>query len=345
MSLLSGISDFFGIDIGATAIRLVQLQGSYPKTLVKYAYVPIDPKISLSDSAVDQQKVASMILDLCSQAKMTTKNVVVGLPSKRLFTTVVDIDKVSSKELEKTIIFQADSLIPTPVNESKIDWALLGDSPKDSSKIEILLSSVSNKYIESRLDSLESIGLNVIAFEPENLAIVRALIKPGTTSSIMVLDIGSLGTDLVITSEDYPRLTRSIAIGTQSIIKSAAQNLNIDDNQAQQFIFKFGMDPSKLDGQLSKAIQSTLDSLYVEIDKSIKFFEGRHSGKKLEKIIITGGASLIPNFAASLAQRLNINVEIGNDWYNVTFPASQQAELMAVANQFGVAVGLAGRTE
>ena len=105
------------------------------------------------------------------------------------------------------------------------------------------------------------------------------------------------------------------------------------------------MDPSKLDGQLSKAIQSTLDSLYVEIDKSIKFFEGRHSGKKLEKIIITGGASLIPNFAASLAQRLNINVEIGNAWYNVTFPASQQAELMAVANQFGVAVGLAGRTE
>ena len=97
MSLLSGISDFFGLDIGTTAIRLVQLQGNYPKTLVKYAYVPIDPKLSLSDAKGDQLKIAQIVLDLCSQAKMTTKNVVVGLPSRRIFTTLVDLDNVSGR--------------------------------------------------------------------------------------------------------------------------------------------------------------------------------------------------------------------------------------------------------
>ena len=345
MSLLSGISDFFGLDIGTTAIRLVQLDGHYPKTLVKYAYVPIDPKISLSDAKADQVKLAQVILDLCSQAKLTTKNVVVGLPTKKVFTTVVDIDRVSPRELEKTIMFQADSLIPTPIGESKIDWALIGDSPKESSKVEILLSSVSDKYIESRLDSLEAIGLNVIAFEPENLAVVRALVTPGSTAPIIVLDVGSLGTDLIISMNDSPRLARSIAIGTQAIIRSAAQNLNIDDQQAQQFIFKFGMDPTKLDGQLNKAIQSTIELLNTEIDKSIKFFESRYAGKKVEKMIITGGASLIPNFANEIARRFSLNVEIGNAWHNVSFPETRQAELMSVSNQFGVAVGLAGRNE
>ena len=344
MSLLSGISDFFGLDIGTTAIRLVQLQGNYPKTLVKYAYVPIDPKLSLSDAKGDQLKIAQIVLDLCSQAKMTTKNVVVGLPSRRIFTTLVDLDKVSARELEKTIMFQADSLIPTPIGESKIDWAIIGDSPKESSKIEVLLSSVSNKYIEEKLDALESVGLNIIAFEPENLAILRALISPGTTTPVLVLDVGSLGTDLIVSVNDAPKLTRSIAVGTQAIIKSAAQNLNIDNDQAQQFIFKFGLDPTKLDGQLNKAIQGTLESLNSEIDKSIKFFESRYN-TKITKIIVTGGASLIPNFPNTIANTFGVDVEIGNAWHNVSFPESRQNELLAVANQFSVAVGLAGRNE
>ena len=275
---------------------------------------------------------------------MTTKNVVVGLPSRRIFTTLVDLDKVSAKELEKTIMFQADSLIPTPIGESKIDWAIIGDSPKEASKIEVLLSSVSNKYIEEKLDSLESVGLNVIAFEPENLAILRALISPGTTTPVLVLDVGSLGTDLIVSVNDAPKLTRSIAVGTQAIIKSAAQNLNIDNDQAQQFIFKFGLDPTKLDGQLNKAIQGTLESLNSEIDKSIKFFESRYN-TKITKIIVTGGASLIPNFPNTIANTFGVDVEIGNAWHNVSFPESRQNELLAVANQFSVAVGLAGRNE
>ena len=62
-------------------------------------------------------------------------------------------------------------------------------------------------------------------------------------------------------------------------------------------------------------------------------------------MIITGGASLIPNFANEIARRFSLNVEIGNAWHNVSFPETRQAELMSVSNQFGVAVGLAGRNE
>ena len=59
MALLSsGISDFFGLDIGTTAIRLVQLAGrDRVKALQRYAYVPVDSKISMSDSKADQQAI------------------------------------------------------------------------------------------------------------------------------------------------------------------------------------------------------------------------------------------------------------------------------------------------
>src|ERR1039458_6233624 len=157
MSLLSSSLDFFGLDIGTTAVRLVQLSGnSSPKTLVKYAYVPIVSNVSQSDSKVDQQQLAKAIQQLVEQAKVTTKNVTVGIPSARVFTTVADVDRMPPNELSKAILYEADSLIPTPLPESKVDWALLGDSPADKTKQEILLTSVPNKFVEERLDMLEA---------------------------------------------------------------------------------------------------------------------------------------------------------------------------------------------
>src|SRR5579872_1940329 len=130
MSILSGISEFFGLDIGTTAIRLVELRGTGRiKALVKYAYVPVDSKMVLSDAKADQQNLAKVIADFIGQAHMTTRNVSVGIPSQKVFTTVVDFDRLPHNELGKAIQYQADSLIPTPPEESKLDWAMIGDSP------------------------------------------------------------------------------------------------------------------------------------------------------------------------------------------------------------------------
>ena len=251
MSVISGVTDFFGLDIGTSGIRLVQLRGSGPvKALAKYALVPIETKIVMSDAKADQQKVAATIKELVVQANVTTKNVAVGLPSVRVFNTVVDVDRLSKSELDKTISYQADTLIPTPIDESKVDWALLGDSPKDAGKVEILLSSVPNSFVEARLDMLEGIGLNVIAFEPDPIGISRAIIPNEATSAQMVIDMGTSATDLVICLNGGPRLSRSIPTGTDIILKAAIQNLNIDEKQAEQFVYKFGLSKDKLEGPM-----------------------------------------------------------------------------------------------
>ncbi len=346
MSLLSGVSEFFGLDIGTSAIRLVELHGSgRVKALVKYAYVPVDSKIAMSDAPADQQKLMETIRDLLAQAKITTRNVAVGIPSQRVFTTIVDIDRLSPSEIAKTIMYQADSLIPTPVAESKIEWAILGDSPKDKNKVEVLLSSVTNSFVEARLDMLEAIGLNVIAFEPDHMAVSRAVIPADATTPQMVVDIGTRSTDIVVCLNGSPRLARTIPTGSEAIMRAAVQNLNIDQKQAEQFVNKFGLSKDKLEGQIYNAIISTIDLLVTEVEKSIKFFQVRYPEAKVERIILTGAASALPEFPLYVANRFGINVEIGNAWRNVSFPADRQNELLAVANQFSVAAGLAEREE
>jgi Tfp pilus assembly PilM family ATPase len=161
----------------------------------------------------------------------------------------------------------------------------------------------------------------------------------------MVLDIGNKSTDLVIAMNGAPRLTRSIPTGSEAIIRAATQNLNIDEKQAEQFVFKFGLSKEKLEGQIHQAIIGTVDLLTSEVEKSIKFFQTRYGEMKVDRIIVTGGASALPEFPLYIANKFGISVEIGNAWRNVSFPPDKQNELLTVSNHFGVAAGLAERTE
>ena len=346
MNILSGgQTDFFGLDIGSTALRAVQLHGAGPvKALGRYAQEPLSGNVALSDSKADQAALAQVIKEFLNKSGISSKNVAASLPSSRVFTTVVDLDKMSPDELNKAIYYQADSYIPTPPDKSKIDWAVIGDSPKDPNKVEVLLSSVPNEFIEARLDLLEGIGLNVVAFEPVSMALTRSILAADATLPQMILNIGSKATDIVVAMNGAPHLTRAIPIGSEAIIRAASQSLGVDTNQAQQFVFKFGVSKDKLEGKVYTAILGTVDSLMAEIEKSIKFFQDRYLSAQLERIIVTGGASIIPELPLYIANKFNINVEIGNAWRNVSFPSSQQNELLSVSNHFAVAVGLAERS-
>lgn len=347
-SIFNSVGDFFALDIGSSAIRAVQLRGSGSnRTLLKYGAVPIDVKLAFSDSQVDQAVVGQVITSLLAEADITTKNVVVGLPANKTFVTVVDLPKMSPQEIESTIKYQADQFIPMSVDDSKIDWALIGDSPTQEGKVEVLLASVSNVFSEKRMEMLESIGLNVIGLEPEALALVRSLTPAGaiSPSAQLILDIGEYASDIVVTLGGLPRLVRSIPTGGQSILRSAKQNLNIDDNQARQFVYKFGLDKTKLEGQIYKALEPTAQLITAEIQKSIKFFSTRYPGIQLGGIVTTGAAGLLPGFHQYLSEAAGgAPVQAGNSWQNINYSNTAHEQLMGLNHQFAVASGLAQRT-
>ena len=344
MSILNGIGRFTGLDIGNSGIRLVELnQSGQSVQLINYAMVPVDARLILSDSPADQQKVASIINQLFLQAKPTTKNVAVNLPSSRVFTTIVDMDKLSEDELAKSIMFQADTLIPTPMDTSKIDWALLGQSPIDKNKVEVLLSSVPNSYIERLVDQLENIGLNVIAFEPDAIAMSRAVVPVNNQKPSIILDIGAISSDFIIVMNGGPRLIRSIPVGNETFVRNISETLSIDAVQAQDFVYKFGFAKDKIDGQIYNALISASEVLFGEIDKSIQFFKNRYKNVPIEKFYVTGSAATIPEMPLFIANKYQLSVEIGNSWTNIVIPENKKNDLLAVSSQFSVAAGLAER--
>lgn len=345
MKLFSSVGEFFALDIGTTAVRVVQLRRSGDAwNLVKYGSAPVDIKVASSDAPEDQKRLGEVITNLVSQAGITERNVVVGIPSSKMFATVVDLPNLPAQELASTIKYQAEQFIPMSIDEAKIDWAVLGKSLRDPQKNEVLLASVANKFSEARLDLVESVGLNVIALEPDSLALVRSLVPPNNQDAMMIVDFGDFSTDLVAVLGGSPRLIRSIPVGLQTLVKAASQNLNIDATQASQFIVKFGLHPDRLEGQILKSLDATLDQFVVEINKSVKFFQSRYPNVSLKYLMMSGYTLSIPAFGEYIAGKTNIQTVAGNAWGNVRYSPNLRDNLTQLAPQFAVAVGLAERT-
>lgn len=342
MGIFKGSNSQIGLDIGTTGVRLVQVAkgGAKPK-LETYGSVAVDPKIAQSDSPADRQQLITAIKRLLTDSKTTGREVVVGLPSAKVYSSLVNLPKMSKPELEKSIPFQAEQYMPIALDQVKYDW-IVTDEAGSSNQMEVLIVGVQNSVTENIMGIVEAIGLEPAAIEPDAFGLSRALVGANQGAAV-VLNFGDNTTDLVTVYKSSPHLIRSIPIGGQTLVKTVAENLNLEHEQATQFLYKFGLSKGKLEGQVVKAIQTNVESLISEVDKSNKFFVSRYKDAKIEKIVITGGASQLPELPNTLANSTGLPVEIGNAWANIEYNPGIQDQLMQASNAFSVATGLALR--
>lgn len=346
MSLLHGVGEFFALDIGTNALRLIQLDGDMQHgfKLMRYAYVPVDAKVVQDTSEAGQRRMGETVLGAMRQAGIKTKNVAIGLPSGKTYTAVIEVPNQTEKELKKTIKYELDQYIPMAVDEAEVDYTILGPSPNDLNKAEVLLTSTAMDYAESRMEMLEKFGLNVIAQEPEPIAMARALAPVGSLDARVIVDLGEKVTDIVVVYKGAPRLVRSIPGGLSGLVKIVADTLNVREDQARRFILKFGLAQDKLEGQVFKALDSTLDSFAQEIMKSVRFFQNKYVGAPVLGIVLSGFAGMIPFIAEYIEIKTNIQTIQGNPWQLVQVTPEQQQALIGVASEFAVAIGLAERS-
>jgi len=99
------------------------------------------------------------------------------------------------------------------------------------------------------------------------------------------------------------------------------------------------------DGQTNEipaVIFKAVDPIITEIKYMLELFQGSHA-QKVEKIILTGGGSMLVNLASYLESNLNLQVVVGNPWFRISSPQELQPVLANVGPKLAVAVGLALR--
>ena len=337
------MGDFFSLDIGTDALRMVQLSGNaqHGWSLQRFAYVPVSRSILQDSSDTGKRRLGETIASAAEQAGIKTKNIALGLPSNKTFTTIIEVPTQDKKSM--VVRDHEDQYIPMPIEDAKVDYVILGPSPNDPNLTEVLLSCTSINYAEERMEGVENYGFNLVAQEPDPIAMSRALMPNGLNDARLIIDYGEDTTDLSVVY-GAPRLVRMLPGGLSVLVRTVANSLNVKESQARQFILKFGLAQDKLDGQVFKALDQTLENFASELSKSIRFFQNKYPNVKVGGVILSGFAGIIPFMAEYIEAKTGVSTVQGNPWQMVQVTPQQQQALSQVAAEFAVAIGLAERT-
>ena len=92
--------------------------------------------------------------------------------------------------------------------------------------------------------------------------------------------------------------------------------------------------------QIPQTIALSLAPVVDEIKYSLNLYKSQGRGE-VEKIILTGGSSLLVNLPEYLANILKMKVFLGDPWARVIYPEDLKPALDEVGPRFSVAIGLA----
>lgn len=370
MSLFGSNERFLGIDIGNSAIKVVELENvkGRPK-LVTYGYIEQQNTILTSDTKEAKEAIVEGLHKVREAAHTSSTNVVAALPSYTVFTSIIHLPQMGKKELAAAVQWEAKKFVPMPIEEMILDWKILDDESvnsdfsanvgdmqkapgeggpatiqsQDKKFLKILLTAAPKDLVSRYLEIFQMAKLNLVSLETESFALERALIG-NDTSPIMLIDVGAVATTISIVVDAVPLINRSIDIGGHTITKSIATSLKIDMSRAEQFKRDFGLaqgsDASA--GQVPKRIEFLVNSIVDEIKYVLNLYQNQGNGS-VQKVVLAGGSAWLPNMTQYLSSVLGIKVFIGDPWARIMYPVDLQPVLQQVGPRMAVAAGLAIR--
>lgn len=337
-----------GLDLGSHGFRAVEMEEQKGAIILrKYGYYE-NPRLNLQTSAqTDLNEYSSALKDFFSELSFSTPNVIVPLPESEVFTRVVQLPSMSEKELRNAISFEAEQYIPIPLKEINFDFQILDPDPMDKDKTNVLIVAAKHTVLNKYVGILRKAGLVPRAMEPETISIGRIL---GDTvnkpSASIILNIGTLDSQIIVSYRGFVRFTRSIPIGGDSFTRAIAQSLSFDYVQAEEYKKTYGLDSKQADGKVYAAIKPVFDQILAEVKRSKVFYTTRNPNVIINRLIISGGSALMPGLLFYVANSLDFEVEMANPWRNIQYIKAlepQKDKLVDLGPLYVTAVGLALR--
>ncbi len=333
--LFSNKISILGIDIGTTNIKIAQVTTSEGKHFLDtYGLVNVAFEIDESKPEVIEKTVA-VLKKLIEKSGVSTKKVVASLPNSSVFTSVIDMPKMTDAELKTAVEFEAKRYIPLPMTEVTLSWTQL--EKKADGQSSVMITAVPNAMLKSYLKIFELAKLEPIALEIEALALIRSIIGDDLGNDLLI-DIGARSTHLNITEKGNLVLTRNIPVGGETITHKIAESLKISLARAEQFKKDFGLVQASV---IPETIRPILTNIKSEARQLQGIYEAR--GKKFDKIIIVGGTANLPGLSEFFAD-MGPKVINGDPLGRVEYNPNVKAAVMQYSSNLAVAIGLALRT-
>ena len=366
LSALSGAQLHFsaeksaiGIDIGSSAIKIVQLRREKGKAILEtYGELALGPYAGLEIGQATQlpnQKLVEAINDLMRESHTTTTNAGVAIPFAASLISLLDLPKVSDKDLAQMVPLEARKYIPVPIAEVTLDWWQVPKVPKSYDpneeqkpeektpaleRTEVLFAAIHKDTITKYQDIVKTANLQVSFFEIELFSTLRSVLRRDL-SVTMVVDVGASNSKVFIVERGVLRSSHNINRGSQDITLAMARSLTIPIKQAEQMKRDFHRNGSA-DKNVTELINLTTSYILDEVSRIALNFERKYN-TVIRKLVLTGGGALLQDFAEEAGRTLEMEVKLGTPFAAAEAPAFLEPVLSQAGPEFAVAIGLALR--
>lgn len=342
-----GPASFVGIDIGSDAVKVVQLRKERERAILETygelktgRYFQKEPSAGGGFLSHSDQILAEILGDVLRESNVTTRRAVFGIPATSSFVILINFPLMGPDEIQTAIQFEAKKYIPIPVSEVAMDWQIL-ETNEDEKRLEVLLVAVPREVVSKCERLAKLLSLDLVAAEIESFSLVRSLLGQDRGASA-IMHWGAAVTTVIIAVRRSIRASHNFGHGSREITNALAQSLGISRERAETLKKETGLSEKPEDREAVAVISPIVDSTLLDLERVMVNYN-RGAGRKVEKIILTGGGAGLAGLAGHVAKRFGLETVLGNPFSRTVFPAFLQPVLKDIAPDFAVAVGLALR--
>lgn len=325
LSFFMSRESIVGIDIGSSTIKAVEAVSTGSGWELINAAVAPCPQEAVKDGVVkDIHEVSTVIRNMLRESGIKASEAVCGISGSQVIVRQVQFPKMPEAMLRKSIRYEAGKFISSSVEDSVIEFEIIGDA-EEPGQMNVWLVAAPRDMVESRVAALEAAGLEPLAVDVEAFALIRSIVELNSTDrflheTVALMDMGAGHTDVNIVSRGEFVLTRNIPIAGNSFTNAIKNLTGSSFEEAESS--KLEMTAQHPLDELSTAepenrnwrvVQPLLDELIREIRRSVNFYHSQFPEGDTEsfvsRVILTGGSSQMPGIDRYISEKLGIQTE------------------------------------
>jgi type IV pilus assembly protein PilM len=339
-----------GIDISSTSVKLLELSRSGGRYRVEsYAVEPLPPNSVMEKNITDAQLVGEAIARAVKKSGTRTKLGACAVAGSAVITKVISMPaNLSEEELEGQIQIEADQYIPYALDEISLDFSILGPSPNDPGRIDVLLAASRSDNVDVRVAALEVAGIeakivDVEAFALENaVALLAAKGGPvGEAHVLAIMDVGATASTLSVLEDSKIIYTREQLFGGRQLTDEIQRRYGLSYEEAGLAKRQGGLP----DNYEPEVLRPFMESMAQEVNRALQFFYSSSQVGTVDHVVLAGGCASISGIDLLVQSKVDTPTTIANPFANMTAAPRVRAEALGNdAPALMIACGLALRS-
>lgn len=338
-----------GVDIGSSAIKVIQLKEIRKKpVVVRAGYAELPPQAIVDGHVMNASAVVDAIKRVFADNRISQKEVCIGLAGQSVIVRKLTVPMMSPAELAEQIPWEAEQHIPFDIKVMSIDYEVIRRRP-ETGQMDVLLVAAKKDEVNEILQLLKDAKLKPVVVDINAFTVQNAYEHQRGSlegSTVALVNVGANVTSLNVVADGVSAFSRELTTAGASVTEQIERSANVPNEQAEAY--KTGGDGVEIVPQdVFQVIANACEALAGDIQRSLDFYLATSSDATINQVVLCGGSAYLAPLAKAIERRARIPVEVFDPLagFEVDAKTVQEEPLRARSAQFTVALGLALRTE